>query len=103
MSHLWFELSIFTHAAAVSGFEFGLSGAMKTANQETAGKKRVYQDQKHICNYGQVRYLTDTRGIHTVSKSFYDSVNSLPRDYSMEDYMKFIRNWGTVSSLNTQK
>lgn len=85
------------HVASVFGFRFGLSGAIKKANQETAGRKRVYLDQKRICNYGRVRYLTDARGIHIPSKSFYDRVNSLPVMYSTKAYMQFIRDWGTVS------
>ena len=84
------------HAATISGFQFGLSAAMKSAKEKTAGRKRVSQDQKQICNYGRVTYLT-AQGKHTLSKVFYDRVKSLPMEYNLEDYMQFIKDYGTVS------
>ena len=70
---------------------------MKRAKEKTAGRERVSQDQKQICNYGRVTYHTAALGIHTLSKLFYDRVKSLPMDYSVEDYMQFIKDYGTVS------
>lgn len=80
------------------GFQFGLSAAIKRAKEKTDKKKRVYFDQKQICNLGQVRYLTDRHGVHKISKSFYRSVRNLPIIYNEDKYMKFIEDWGTVSS-----
>ena len=70
---------------------------MKRAKEKTAERKLVSHDQKQICNYGRVTYRTADKGTHTVSKVFYDRVKSLPKDYKMEDYMQFIRDYGTVS------
>lgn len=84
--------------ATLMGFQFGLSAAIKRAKEKTDKKKRVYFDQKQICNLGQVRYLTDRHGIHKISKSFYRSVRNLPIIYNEDKYMKFIEDWGTVSS-----
>lgn len=50
-----------------------------------------------MCNLGRVEYLTDARGIHRLSKAFYDRVQELPSSYSAPDYINFIRDWGTVS------
>ena len=93
----WMDECHFPLLVSMYGFQFGLSAAMKKAERETAGNKRVYLDQKKICNYGTVEYLTDARGIHKVSKLFYDRVMSLPIKYSVHDYMNFIDSFGTVS------
>ena len=83
--------------ASVYGFRFGLSGALKKANKETAEKKQVFVDQKMICNYGSVQYLKDARRIHQLSKEFIDDVKELPTTYDVPAYMSFLRKWGTVS------
>ena len=79
------------------GAKFGLSGAMKKAEEETAKNKRVYEEEKEICNYVTVEYLTDARGIHRLSKLFYETIMKLPYEYKFDTYMDFIRTWGTVS------
>ena len=84
-------------AVILYNFRFGLSGAVGIAKQKTARKKLVYLDQKEICNMGRAEYLSDSRGIHRVSKSFQDGVLQLPLQYDMAAYMRFIEIWGTVS------
>ncbi len=79
-------------------FRFGLSAAVGAAHRETAGRKRVYLDQKKVCNTGRVEYLSDARGIHRPSRRFQDRVSQLPVQYNMTAYMQFIKDWGTVSS-----
>lgn len=56
-------------------------------------------DQKKICNYGHVRYLTDATGIRKLKKPFYNRVKNLPKEYNIHDYMQFLRDWGTVSCV----
>lgn len=70
---------------------------MKKAKVETAIKKQVFRDQKQICNYGHMEYLRATKGIHTLSKPFYDGVKRLPVKYDRTAYENFIDYWGTVS------
>ena len=84
-------------AVSLFGFRFGLSAAIKKANEETANRKRVYLDHKNICNYGRVEYLSDARGVHKLSKPFYDRVKSLSATYNLKSYAEFFRDWGTVS------
>ncbi len=79
------------------GFRLGLSGAIQKAESETTKNKRVYFDQKRICNAGRVEYLSDARGIHRLSRRFQDRVSQLPVQYNMTAYMQFIKDWGTVS------
>ena len=104
MLHIACTYVLFKHpsiaAVTLYGFRFGLSAAVDRANEETAGNKRVYLDQKKICNAGRAEYLSGARGIHRVSKWFQDAVMGLSEQYSNSAYMDFIKNWGTVSLQN---
>lgn len=85
---------------SLKGVRFGLSAAVKRANEGATRSKRVFIDRKGICNYGRVQYLKDEEMIHKLSNSFYNRVKKLPQDYDMDAYMGFIRDWGTVRELN---
>lgn len=84
-------------SVTASAFRFGLSGAIKKAEEHTARNKLVFLDRRQICNLGRVRYLTDALDIHRLSDSFYQRVKKLPLIYNVDEYMQFIREWGTVS------
>ena len=77
---------------------------MKKAEAETQRKKRVVIQKNKICNYGRVRYLDEyalaREPGYNVSKSFLSSVKyQLPTYYNKKAYMRFIEDWGTVSSI----
>lgn len=90
---------IFIFIVSLSAVSFGLSAAIKRAKEDTELRKMVNLDRREVCNLGRVEYSTDERGIHQISKAFHDRVQELPSDYSVPDYMSFIRDWGTVSCL----
>ena len=56
-------------------------------------------DKTVICNKGEVRYLTSTalNTDHSISDDFFYAVKNLPSTYDQSKYIKFIKDWGTVS------
>ena len=71
------------------------------AEAATSARDRVVLDKTVICNIGRIRYLYDTalNNHFSISDDFYYAVKNLDLEYNEDQYISFIRRWGTVSSL----
>ena len=80
-------------------FAFSASSAVREARNKTEKHKQIYIDKKRVCSYGEVRYV-DTIGnqFFPLTDEFYQAVKKLPTTYSLDVYLAFIENWGTVSN-----
>lgn len=69
--------------------------------KETSVSKKVFFEEKKVCNLGTARYKTDEAKVSkfTVTNDFAAAVRNLPEEYNQGRYLKFIDDWGTVSVL----
>lgn len=75
---------------------------MQQASEETERKSSVIVQKTKICNYGEARYklasaLNGVNG-YDLADDFKNAVRLLPLTYSMDDYIEFLDDWGTVSA-----
>ena len=58
-------------------------------------------DKTVICNIGRIRYLYDTalNNHFSISDDFYYAVKNLDLTYNEDQYIEFIKKWGTVSTM----
>ena len=79
--------------------------AMRQAQEETENRRSVVVQKTRICNYGQARYklanaLQGASG-YSLKENFKNAVRLLPSNYSVQEYMGFLDDWGTVSQATT--
>lgn len=79
---------------------YHLTTGYSEVSSSVESKEIVIMDKVVTCSEGWIRYLLST-ALHTdeftVSDDFYYSVKNLPTSYDEDDYIQFIKNWGTVS------
>lgn len=78
---------------------FVLAG-MEQATETTEKKRSVVVQKTKICNYGQARYelanaLTGVAG-YELTEDFKNAIRLLPSAYSVNQYTRFLDDWGTV-------
>ena len=79
--------------------------AMKQTQEETENRRSVVVQKTRICNYGQAHYklanaLQGASG-YSLTENFKNAVRLLPSNYSVQEYMGFLDDWGTVSQATT--
>ena len=79
--------------------------AMRQAHETTENQKSVVVQKTRICNYGQARYklanaLSGASG-YSLTDNFQHAVRLLPSNYSVQEYMGFLDDWGTVSQATS--
>ena len=84
---------------------FHLYIAMRQAQEETENRRSVVVQKTRICNYGQAHYklanaLQGASG-YSLTENFKNAVRLLPSNYSVQEYMGFLDDWGTVSLATT--
>ena len=78
---------------------------MRQACETTENRRSVVVQKTRICNYGQARYklvnaLSGASG-YSLTDNFQHAVRLLPSNYSVQEYMEFLDDWGTVSQATT--
>ena len=78
---------------------------MRQACETTENRRSVVVQKTRICNYGQARYklasaLSGASG-YSLTEEFKHAVRLLPSNYSVQEYMEFLDDWGTVSQATT--
>ena len=73
---------------------------MEQARETTEKKRSVVVQKTKICNYGQARYelanaLTGVAG-YELTEDFKNAIRLLPSAYSVNQYTRFLDDWGTV-------
>lgn len=76
---------------------------MDQARETTENRRSVVIQKTKICNYGQARYkienaLNNHSG-YDLTAEFKSAVRLLPSTYSVNDYVRFLDDWGTVSQI----
>ena len=72
---------------------------MDTVHYATEYKKSLMIDEKSISNYAKVRLKDYSETPFALTYEFVSAVKELPDTYNEKEYITFIRNWGTVSSI----
>ena len=75
---------------------------MDQARETTENRRSVVIQKTKICNYGQARArykienaLQNHDG-YDLTAEFNSAVRLLPSNYSVNDYVRFLDDWGTV-------
>ena len=79
---------------------------MRQASAETVQRSMVIVQKTRICAYGETRYklasaLAGADGFD-LDDDFKNAVRLLPSTYSVNDYVEFLGDWGTVSARHKQ-
>ena len=79
--------------------------AMIRMRESTEYQKSVVIQKTKICNYGEARYIIEN-ALNNVSgydltEEFKNAVRLLPSNYSVNTYVRFLDDWGTVSEANS--
>ena len=77
---------------------------MDRMRETTENRRSVVIQKTRICNYGEARYkienaLNNHNG-YDLTTEFKSAVRLLPSNYSVNDYVRFLDDWGTVSQIN---
>ena len=70
----------------------------RTILDKTAQSSSVYREDRYVCNRGRVRYQEELARVdrYPLSRSFVVGACALPAEFSLEEYMTFLDNWGMV-------
>lgn len=80
---------------------------MQQASKQTVEKSSVVVQKTKICTYGETRYklasaLAGADGFD-LDDDFKNAVRLLPSTYSVNDYVEFLDDWGTVSACHKKQ
>ena len=75
--------------------------AMTRMREKTENQRSVVIQKTSICNYGEARYKlanawNNTPG-YNLTLEFKNAISQLPSSYSVNSYVQFLDDWGTVS------
>ena len=79
-----------------------MHAAMKEVRDIAENQQTVIVQKTNTCSYGEVRYklASALNGVsdYRLSDDFKYAIRELPSHYSVNEYMQFLDDWGTVSS-----
>lgn len=78
-----------------------LYAAMTRMREKTENARSVVIQKTRTCSYGEARYKlanawNNTPG-YDLTREFKNAVSQLPSIYSVNSYVQFLDDWGTVS------